>query len=347
MSETGEMMPVAVAEEGGELRCVIRSEEDAWDILRRAEAGEFGDRAVVPSFDGWPSNEIVFWLDDEHEVLTAPMMEALLSYQAGLYRSFLLVTDDTTNLRGLSEEERREYQMRFKVGQGCTKLIPDWQALADKFISKVVANMTGTQITITVLGFALLFAGGAAWRAWLDHKSRKAAEEARNQTARDFLAAQRFASEADVRKTELLVGAIEKAMDSRALIDASDEGKQGILRAAARVDSTEVAGVEIVPEAAKRMARNSRSEPELEELRGLFRVRRNDADPNGAFRVRLISETGEEFFAGIRDALVAGEDRRVISEAEWTQTLFWARIEVIRHRGEISSATVVEVARSH
>jgi hypothetical protein len=289
----------------------------------------------------------VFWLGDEHEVLTAPMMEALLSYQAGLYRSFLLVTDDTTNLRGLSNEERREYEMRFKVGEGCTKLIPDWDALLNTFISKVVANMTGTQITITVIGFALLFAGGSAWRAWLDHKSKKAAEESRNQTAKDFLAAQRFATEADVEKTRMLVGAIEQAMGTRALVDASDEGKQGVLRAASRVDATDVADVEIAPEAAKRMARNARTEPEMEELRGMFRVRRNDADPNGAFRIRLVTEAGEEFFAGIRDALVAGDDRKIISEAEWTQTPFWGRVEVIRHRGEISSATVVEVSRRH
>jgi hypothetical protein len=340
-------MAIAVTEEDGDLYCTISSENDAWALLRVIEGGEYGDAAIIPVFDGWPANEIVFWVGEEHEVLTAPMMEALLDYQAGLYRSFLLVTDDTTNLRGLSNDERREYEMRFKVGEGCTKLIPDWESLVNTFINKVVANMTGTQITITVIGFALLFAGGAAWRAWLEHKSKTAADEARNQTAKDFLSAQRFASEADVEKTRMLVGAIERAMGTRALIDASDEGKQGILRAASRVDATEVADVEIAPEAAKRMARNARTEPELEEIRGMFRVRRNDADPGGAFRVRLEKEDGEQFFAGIRDALIAGDDRKIISEAEWTQTPFWARVEVIRHRGEVSSATVVEVARRH
>jgi hypothetical protein len=340
-------MPISITEENGELRCTISSEDDAWELLRVIESGKYGEAAIIPVFDGWPSNEIVFWVGEEHEVLTAPMMEALLDYQAGLYRSFLLVTDDTTSLRGLSNEERRDYEMRFKVGEGCTKLIPDWDALVNTFINKVVANMTGTQITITVIGFALLFAGGAAWRAWLDHKAKIAADESRNQTAKDFLAAQRFASEADVEKTRMLVGAIERAMGTRALIDASDEGKQGILRAATRVDATEVADIEIAPEAAKRMSRNARTEPELEELRGTFRVKRNDTDHYGAFRIRLEAENGEEFFAGIRDALVAGDDRKVISEAEWTQTPFWARVEVIRHRGEITNATVVEVARRH
>jgi hypothetical protein len=341
-------MPVEITRQGEDLQCVIRSEDDAFEILRRVEAGEFDNRAVIPRFEGWPSDEIVFWLDDEHEVLTAPMLEALLAYQAGLYRSFLLVTDDTTNLRGLSDEERREYEMRFKVGEGCTKLIPNWTDIAEKFISRVVANMTGTQITITVIGFALLFAGGAAWRSWLDYRSKTAADEAKNQTVKDFLAAQRFASEADVEKTRLLLGAVETAMGTRALIDASQEAKQGVLKAAVRMDTTQVGDVEVIPEAAKRMARKARTEPELEALEGLFTVRRNDVDPEKPFRVKLVHEpSGEEFFAGIRDALVAGEDRTIISEAEWTHAPFWGRVEVIRHRGEITGATVVRVQRRH
>lgn len=339
-------MAISIDEEGGQLTAIISSEDDAWELLGRVSEGEFGDRPVIPSFRGWPDAELTFWIDDEHEVLTAPMMEALLSYQAGLYRAFLLVTEDTTNLRSLSDDDRREYEMRVKVGEGCTKLIPDWQALAEKFADKVVAHMTGTEITITVLGFALLFAGGSAWKAWLTSKAQRAADDARNENTRQLLGQQQFAAQTDLERMRLLTNAITVAMGTRALIDASDEGKQGILKAASKVDETDFAGVDIPSDVARKLAKNYAPPPEPESIEGLFRVMRTDADAEGRFRVKLASEDGElTFFAGIRDALLAGNDREVISEAEWTQTPFWGRIELQRQRGEISKAIVVQVEK--
>ena len=82
---------VEISERRGELRCEIRTEEDAWELLRRTNEGEFGDRTVFPKFIGWPKLEIKFWLDDDQRILTAPMMEGLLSFQASLNRAFLLI----------------------------------------------------------------------------------------------------------------------------------------------------------------------------------------------------------------------------------------------------------------
>jgi hypothetical protein len=341
-------MGADVVEVGGRLICDVASEDDAWDLLTRAVAGEFGQTPVFPVFRSWPTTEITFWIDNEHEVLTAPMMEAMLAYQAGVYRAFLLIKEDTTNLRSLDTENRREYELRVKVGQGCTKLIPDWQALADKFTDAVVGHMNGTEITITVISFALLFAGSSVMRAWLSNRAKKSAEDARNENTRLFLQQQQFATQADVEKTKMLTDALVQVMGTRALIDASDEGKHGVLRAAARMDQTDAAGVSVPPEVAGKMVRNYSPEPERETIEGMFRVARNDADAEGKFRVKLVREGDDlTFFAGIRDALVSGTEREVISEAEWTQTPFWAKVEVLRRRGEITQAIVVQVGQPH
>jgi hypothetical protein len=329
---------------GDFVTCVIRSEEQAWDLFNRAKKGEFSKKPLIPSFDGWPNQEITFWRDGEHEVLTVPMMEALIDYQQGLYRSFLLLEEDTSNLRRLSEEYRRRYEVKFHVGEGCTKLIPDLSEALKKFAETAAAHMSGQQLTITILGIALIWGSVAAWRAWLNNKAKQASEEAKNETTREFLSTQRFATSQETKRLEMLTRALEKATGSRALVEASDEAKAGVLRAATRVDETEVADVVLEPEAARKISRLTRTEPELRVIEGTFEVLRNDAEPRTPFRVKIRdTDTGEEFFARIRDALVAGDDRRIISEAEWTHRPFWARIEVKRNRGRITEATIVQV----
>jgi hypothetical protein len=325
---------------------VIKSEGEAWEFFQRALGGEFADKPLIPRFEGWPSQEIIFWIGDKHEVLTAPMMEALLDYQRGLYRSFLFLTADTTNLQRLSGELRARYEVEFRVGEGCTKLIPDFGGILDKVIEASVGKMTGTELTVTILGIALIWGGVVAWRAWLKHKSEVAANEASNAKTRDFLRNQRFASEAETQRLEIVTRALVQATGSYALVEASTEAKDGIIRAASRVDATEVGGVAITPEVAQRMSRRSRSEPEHSVLEGAFEVLRNDSAPNMRFRVKLRHvESGREFFAYIRDALLAGDDREIISDAEWAQTPFWGRVEIRTTRGEIIDATVVQALR--
>jgi hypothetical protein len=337
---------MALQDAGDHWTATIGSEEEAWDLFQRALAGEFADKPLIPRFEGWPSQEITFWVGDKHEVLTAPMMEALLDYQRGLYRSFLFLTEDTTNLRRLSEEKRARYEVEFQVGEGCTKLIPDFGGILDKLIGASVPHMTGTQLTIVILGLALMWGGGGAWRAWLKHRGEVAAGEANSEITREMLANQRFASSAETERLQVLTSALINATGSSALIEASDEAKSGILRAASRVDATEVGGATIEPEVARRMSRRSRAEPEQNVLDGAFEVLRNDSAPNTRFRVKLRHvDTGMEFFAHIRDALLAGDDREIISQAEWDQRPFWGRVEVRLSRGDIIEATVVQVLR--
>jgi len=325
---------------------VITSEDDAWDLLRRVEAGEFGDEAIVPSFDGWPKAEITFWLEAEHETLTAPMMEALLDFQNGLYRSYMLIEEGTTNLRSLSNEQRKEFEVRFQVGQGCTKLLPDLEDVAEKFAESAAKHMTGQQITIVILAFVLALAGTAVFRAWLEHRTKRAEQDASSNQVKQLLAAQRYASEADIEKTELMLGALEKAMGTRALYQASEEGRQGLLRAASKVDSTEIAGVEIAPQVARRVARAARAESESEMIEGRYRVIRVDTDPDDGYRVKLEDvETEHSFFATVRDAMVSVKDREIIAAAEWGKTPIWATVATTKRRGEIVDAVVTGVRR--
>jgi hypothetical protein len=337
---------MALTDEGTYWTDTIRSEDEAWDYFQRALAGEFDGKPLVPKFDGWPEQEITFWLGEKHEVITAPMAKALLDYQNAIYRAVMFLQSDTTSLRGLSEELRIQFEMDFEVGEGCTKLLPDLEGILTRIAEAAVGNMTGTELTITVLGTALILGGGFAWRAYLKERGERVAEETRSATTRRLVEAQEFASEQETRRLEIITQAIIQATGSNAIPDVVDEAKASVVKAASRMDETEVAGVAIQPDLARRLSRNPRGEPDEVELQGFFEVLRIDSEPETPFRVKVRHrETGEEFFAGIRDALLAGNDRDVIADAEWRQRPFWGRVEARRSRGEITSAVIVAVRR--
>lgn len=73
---------------------------------------------------------------------------------------------------------------------------------------------------------------------------------------------------------------------------------------------------------------------------------RTDPEYAEGFRVKIRDEkTGEEFFAGLRDALINEGDRHIIMKAEWDHATFDATVAVLRHRGEVTSAEIVQVAQ--
>lgn len=322
----------------------INSEDEAWALLERLRSSDFQNSDILPVFGSWPKMEFSFWVGSKNIALTAPIMEAMLEYQKSINRAFLLVAEGTTNLRSLSEEERTAYEAIFVVKRGSTKFDIDLQELLKEFIQLSVGRLSAKQITIMILAFALLYAGGSYWKAWLETQKEITIAESNNAQTRQILDNQRFATEADLRKMELMNQAVMAAMGNRELIDASDEGRKGVLKAASKVQDSEIAGVRVPPEAARPMARKSRTSAEIETATDAFEVIRVDTDVPDGFRVRLKNvKNGEMFFASVRDRLISENDRKLIQRGEWEKKPIVARVRITRHRGEVAAARVDEV----
>lgn len=274
------------------------------------------------------------------------MMEGLLDVQESIYRAFLLLEEDTSNLRHLSEYYREKFEVSFKINSGSTEADPDWPAVAKSFVETVSKKITGKQATVIILIALLSFAGYSSWTAYLDHKAEIAQSETSNRQMADLLESQKKSDENDLKRMELLRDILAENDAAEAIVDASDDAKEGVIRSAKRVDSTEVAGVEISPEAARKMSRIPRAENKAESISGQFTILRNDTTLEEGFRVRLRNvETDEEFFATLRDRAVAPEDRDVIAAAEWNKEPIDAIIAVTRRRGVITKAQIISAQR--
>ena len=322
----------------------INSEDDAWALLERIRSNDYRESDILPVFGSWAKMEFSFWIGSKKIALTAPIMEAMLEYQKSINRAFLLVAEGTSNLRSLSEEERVTYEAIFIVSHGSTKFDIDLQELLKEFVKLSVGRLSAKQITIVILAFSLLYAGNIYWRAWLETQKEITISETSSAQTRQILDNQRFATEADLRKMELMNQAVFAAMGNREMIDASDEGRKGILKAASKVQDSEIAGIHVPPEIARPMARKSRTSAEVATTTDAFEVIRVDTDVPDGFRVRLRNvESGEMFFASVRDRLLSENDRRLIQRGEWQKKAIIARVRITRHRGEVAAARVDEV----
>jgi hypothetical protein len=324
----------------------IRSEEEAWALLEQLATNDDFDANILPVIKQWAKVEYTFWIDGQNAVLTAPVMRAMLDLQDGINRAFIFINEGTTNLRSLSEEERKSYEAVFKIKRGSSKIDVDLQELCKEFGKQALEKMTGKQIATVIVAFALLFGGNSYWKAWLEHQKDLTVAEANNDQIKELLTAQKYADEADLKKFELMNATIQAALGNRALIEASDEGRKGALKAAARVDGMKVAGATISPEIAKPMARSARTTSEQDTVTNQYDVIRVDTEIDDGFRVRLRdTHTGEEFFASVRERMLSLKDRDLIQQGEWKKKPIEARLLVTRRRGEIVEARVAEVLR--
>lgn len=322
----------------------IHNEDEAWALLEDLHRQGFTDDSRLPIVTQWPRFHFKFWIAGSQLVLTQPVMQAMVDFQTSVNRAFMLLLESTPILTGLSEEERKEFEVVFAVKRGSADLSFNAQELIEKFMEKAVGKLTGKQITVMVIAFAVLFAGYSCWNSYLEHQNEIAKHEASSQTVKDVLAAQRFANETDLKRTKILTDALAAAHGSHALIDASEEGKKGIVKAAAKVQNTEIGGKQLPPEVARRMARAAPTSPVQKVVTAEYEVVRVDTDVPDGFRVRLRNtKTNELVFASLRDAIVSEQDRSLIRRGEWEKKPIIAKVQETWRRGTLASARVEQV----
>lgn len=322
----------------------INDEDEAWAFLEGLSRTGFTDDGKIPHINHWPRFHFKFWIEGSQLVLTQPVMQAMIDYQTSVNRAFMIVLENTSILRGLSEEERQDFEIIFKVKKGSTDLSFNAQELIEKFMEKAVGKLTGKQIAIIVIAFALLFTGYSCWNAYLEEQREEAKAEASSKQMKDVLDSQKFASETDLKRMKILADALTAAHGSHALIDASEDGKKGVVKAAAKVQDTEIGNNHLPPEVARRMARAAPSAPEKKIVTAEYEVLRVDTDVPDGFRVRLKNtKTGQTVFASLRDALVSENDRTLISRGEWEKKPIVATVQETWRRGNLASARVEQV----
>lgn len=305
----------------------IDSEQAAWDALEGLLDGTIdGERATLDLTNlKWTQVRVKYEGKPFNQTVTASIMRGLIEYQNDVYRSAALILKEDGRVTRLTDLEKSQLELIFKVESGSSNLISSAKESLDAFGS-AVGKMTGKQVLIAVLTFLILFFGTQAVGLYLDHVIKNKQIEAESK-GREF----------DLQEKkdlfEFIDGIIKKNGADQSTIDsafrsslvASEIGENNrhaideIIRNSTGADSVVIQQTTIPSYVINEITRSTRARSEKITLKKLFKVAGVDSENTDAYTVKLDPEDGSHpIIAELEDPLVGSSYQKAISNAEWS-----------------------------
>lgn len=327
----------------------VRTEAAAWNTLQAVLEKGISRRQGELDIGEWAKFSAKFWVGTKEAVLTPPMMRALLDLQDAILRTKLLAIEQKSSLHNISQEERDDYEIETYVYPGSTGLEIDLTEIAKHFVGEMVGTLPPEYVLIIALSALLLWAGSSAWRAWMEHRTKAATEATEAGKHRDLLEAQKFASQVDLERWKLISQAQQAVPVIADIKDAVDKSRVSMMKAAARSDKAKLGGRIVSPEVADSIVKAARTEDDEEEYTATFKVLGVDSTPKYGFRFRLEdTDSGEKYYASVRDALVGHHELAILQEAVFDKdgnNEVVAEVRLTRRDFSVVKAEVVSVKR--
>jgi hypothetical protein len=316
----------------------IETEDDAWRVLRELLNDEIDADDVALDFGDadWAKVHLNFKGDVFHQTVTASMMRGMVEYQAAFYRTAALLIKDDGRTNRLTDQEKDDFELIFKVQNGSSDLNADAAEQFKNVLGKCVDKMSGKQVLTAVIVVALLFFGSPQVANYLNNDVEKTRIETafKEETARlaaaskqqeiesterrDALQTIKSLVEENKRKTDLLEKAYRESEAARRVSDFSREAVDEILRNSGKADEVTIQGVTLQQNLIKEITRTQRSRSKDVIIRDQFLVVGVESDDDTTFTVRLERvTTGEVVVATLEDPLLSAKHHKAIQQAEW------------------------------
>ncbi|GAB4374291.1 MAG: hypothetical protein Kow00114_36750 [Kiloniellaceae bacterium] len=324
---------------------VIKNEEDAWAVLKRALAGEFDNFETVDlRFEGWPRLKIK--LDIEGPIIRPSLMRGIVELQQSVYRSYAIAKYGEPAINRLTKDEKAALEFDVKVSEGSSISEIVGEEAFQEFLTALADKMTPEHIVITLLGGALILAGQSVWKQYLQGRTEERREEASNKKQRDMLEHLQFAQRQETERMKILARAMQASPSLNQIDEEAEESKRDILKSIPEEATAHIAGAELNGEVARELIKNPRRPSEEITFQGDYTILRVDTTAPDGFRVRL-QRLGEEetLTAGVRERLLSEAHRQIIREAEWAKAPIRVTISAKRRGDDIVEATIREVER--
>lgn len=319
-------------------KLVVRSEEDAFELLRQALASELADQPYVLEFDHWPVLTLRFVGAGYDSTITPHIAAALVELQHAMNRSYARLVRHAGNANVLTKEERHAIEFKAKVDEGSSVITVDMGEFAQTLSAALVGKMTGTELVITILGIAI--SGGAllAYKAFLAARSEdKKVDQATAQTVQ--LSAQ------ETKRMEIFASALSQRPALRASHEDFDNVRHDVLKSVGDADQLDVQGIALSQEQARKIATTPRAKPEEVQLNGNYRIVKLDWSKEDEVRISLfgLDLIRREFIASMRAHNLTQQNIEKLKICEWERKPVYLSINATVLRGEVTTATIVGV----
>lgn len=333
-------MKINTVEDG--YRFVLDLTEDRKNLLD-GETIELGDEFVLCiKIPNPPINSAI----------TPAFMEAFLELQRQLYQLSALQKKGVSNVRFLSEDEKRELDFSVIVNDGSSLFEVKISDMLKNFLLQIGDKMSGTQIAVTIISMAVLFTGGYCFNAYLRQQRSIKLEELKNVDHRTSLETIQAAQKNDVEKYEALVEMINKQGElGKKAIEVVEKGYNAIIKATSKTGEAIINDVHLDQGQAKALCSSARGRSEEESL--ILRVHVIDINTQDSNMISVIIrdiENDNEYKLQFRERLLqdmAGKDGKNSREKMFSALSARAAIAVELkakiHDGDIRSVEFVKV----
>lgn len=325
---------------------VIRSEEDAYEVLRRARDKELAPYNLIV-FDGWPTLNLYLKGEKFDQSLTPTVMKGLLEFQKGIYRSYAAAKYDHPAKR-LSEKEREELEIRVDVNKGSSDLEINFQEIAEKLLVQMVGKMNSEDIVITIVTIAVLYFGTSAYRSFLENRKETRIREISDETQRETLAVLQYASEQETKRAQIIADLAKDNNKVNNIAQIAFDAQADVVKAMAAGNTAKVDDISLTAEIAESLTQNARRKSQEVRLDGVYRLIKLDWTDPSKFKVRVRNvNTGISLDAEVQDDSLDGRHKEALREAEWSRSPVTLQINAKTFGDDAYQNAVVISAEKH
>ena len=319
-------------------RLIVGSEEQAFELLRKALANELADQPYVLEFDNWPVLTLRFVGEGYSSTITPRIAEALIELQHAMNRSYARLARHAGNANVLTKEERKAIEFKAKVDEGSSLITVDLGDYAEALTAALVGKMTGTELVVTILGIAISGASLLAYKAFLASRSEDKKVDLATRQAVQL-------SQLEAQKLEVLSRALTQRPALRASHEDFDGVRHDILKSVGDAAQLDVQGLALTQEQAQAIAMTPRSKAEEVQLNGNYRIVKLDWSKADEVRISLygVDTAPREFVAAMRAHNLTAQNIERLKACEWERKPVYLSINATVLRGEVTTATIVDV----
>ncbi len=313
----------------------ILSESDAWNFLEKTLLDKMPvdtDRFRL-NIGTWPIIHLKLEGDKFRSSLNTKLMIAFIELQKNVYRTYTKMQYNVANGRLLSNEEKAALELIIEVSHGSSDIKATLSELAKKFFDGAIDKMDGKHFVI--LGVAGLI-------AWTSHSVINT--YITSQTEHKKIESQIVLSKEETKRLEIMKEASRQVPYVAVNNALNDEVINKMLKSSLYADSITIGGHTFNREQVGQLVRPERSTSKEVRLDGEYRILKVDSSKINFFKVELQNIHGKRFWAELQDATVTKEtNKELLQAAEWNKTPINLVINGTEVKGEISSASIIDV----
>ena len=211
---------------------LIRSEEEAWEVLGRLLAGRIlDDTASAYELGDWAQLSVDIKGQKYRSSLTPRLMQGLLTFNNNVTRTFALTAYGRADARAVDREEQEALQLVFYVGGGSTAI----KAKLKRSYS-VEVTIPPRLALMTTIVVALAYGGAIAIKSYFESNAGIQREHLRLEQSRE-----------ETRRLELFKDALrqlqEHNIQSQLIADMARSSYVAIIKSLPDAESVDIAGI--------------------------------------------------------------------------------------------------------